>query len=150
MARMHRNRCRHPHRSKPECTDVATGADPFVRQKASPCRSGGSPSGCNALRLPKASDLPGTMERKDISVDQAKSDSKRLALAGPRWSASHRNRAVRNGLQRYVVPVGRRGDRGKQARMQNPDKGCVHGYSRSPGDRRRWASRARSSAAEAP
>jgi hypothetical protein len=34
---------------------------------------------------------------------------------------SHRNPAVRNGLQRYIVRAGRRGDPAEAGRVQNPD-----------------------------
>jgi hypothetical protein len=38
------------------------------------------------------------------------------------WSTRHRNRAVRNGLQRYVVSQVASAIQGKQAPGQNPDK----------------------------
>ena len=38
------------------------------------------------------------------------------------WSTSHRNRAVRSGLQRYIVRSGDRRDPGETDPVQNPDK----------------------------
>ena len=63
------------------------------------------------------------------------SDRSPLGRGRPVWSTfgphAHRNRAVPSGHQRYIVRAGGRGDPGKHARVQNPDKDEVPGPRRA-------------------
>jgi hypothetical protein len=99
------------------------GGCPWPRPRQGPPKQGDCRAGLACRGQPAGVSLPAKVRDAERRCPHERS------VPGPRLVTCHRSRAVRNGLQRYVVSQVASGVQGKQAPGQNPDKDEVSGNS---------------------